>query len=458
MTSVAVADDGSEHRHLGLAAAWLAPTPRNLAFWGALVFIVSLGAFLWGIEAAPDLYFDETWYVPTARTWLQSGQMLHQEHPPLAKLLIGVSLWLFGDNPLGWRAMSALFGAITMVAMGLWSFALLADLRQALWTCAITFFDAIVFVQARIAMLDIFLMAFCVAALAFFTLSMKGVGAARRIRAYPLAMGASLGFASACKLSGFFLWFGLLAIVGLIGLLRLWRVRFDDPRRSDFYAPEGPPAWTPFNALLGFVVAPFLAYFLTYAPQMFHEGTVFEFVASHRRMADILSGHSPDHPYMSLWYTWPALWRPVWYLFLVKGGSASLWTAANPAAAVVGLANPVVVYAGEAAILVALFRFVARRERDALIVVVGFFSQFLPWMANPKGLEFSYYYFPSVLCLGPALALAFFREPGRWRAAAALGFLVAAGLSFVYFLPVLAAGVGVGPAAFTERVWLPSWR
>jgi dolichyl-phosphate-mannose--protein O-mannosyl transferase len=175
-------------------------------------------------------------------------------------------------------------------------------------------------------------------------------------------------------------------------------------------------------------------------------------------MADILSGHSPDHPYMSLWYTWPALWRPVWYLFLVKGGSTSLWTAENPAAAVVGLANPVVVYAGEAAILLALFRFVARRERDALIVVVGFFSQFLPWMANPKGLEFSYYYFPSVLCLGPALALAFFRERGRWRATAALGFLAAAGLSFVYFLPVLAAGVGVGPAAFTERVWLPSWR
>ena len=66
---------------LGFAAAWLAPTPRNLAFWGAVVFIVSLGAFLWGIEAAPDLYFDETWYVPTARAWLKSGEMLHQEHP-----------------------------------------------------------------------------------------------------------------------------------------------------------------------------------------------------------------------------------------------------------------------------------------------------------------------------------------------------------------------------------------
>jgi len=301
-------------------------------------------------------------------------------------------------------------------------------------------------------------MAFCVLALAFFTLSMKDGISAGRSRAYPLAMGASLGFAGACKVSGFFLWFGLLAIVGLIGLLRLWRVRFDDPRPSDFYAPEVSPAWTPLDILLAFAVAPFLAYFLSYAPQMLHERTLLEFVASHRRMADILSGHSPDHPYMSLWYTWPALWRPVWYLFLVKGGGASQWSADNPAAAVVGLANPIVVYGGEAAILAAVFRFLVFRERDALIVAVAFFSQFLPWAANPKGLEFSYYYFPSALCFGPALALVFFRGRGRWRTAAALGFLALAGLSFAFFLPVLAAGVGVGPAAFAERMWLPSWR
>jgi dolichyl-phosphate-mannose-protein mannosyltransferase len=430
MNSVTVADDGSERRP-GFAVAWLPPTTRNLVCCGVVVFLLSLLVFLWGIEAAPDLYFDETWYVPTARTWLQTGQMLHQEHPPLAKLLIGVSLRLFGDGPLGWRAMSALFGAITMVATGLWSFALLGDLRQSLWTCAITFFNSIVFVQARIAMLDIFLMAFCMLGLAFFTLNFNVTRPARS-RAYALAMGASLGLAGACKLSGFFLWFGLLAIVGLMKLLGLWRVRF--------------------------AIAPFLAYFLSYAPQMLHEGTILEFVASHRRMADILSGHSPDHPYMSLWYTWPALWRPVWYLFLVKGGDASLWTSANPAAAVVALANPVVVYAGEAAILIAIFRFVAFHEREALIVVVAFFSEFLPWTVNPKGLEFSYYYFPSVLCFGPALALVFFRERSRWRTGAALGFLALAGASFAFFLPVLAAGVGVGPAAFTERVWLPSWR
>jgi len=436
------------------ASAWFAPTTRNLAIWGSLVFLAPLAAFLIGIGSAKDIYFDENWYVPTARAWLATGEMLHQEHPPLGKLLIALSMRLFGDDPLGWRAMSALFGALTVFAVWLWAFALMRSAPRALWVAAVTFLDAIVFVQARIAMLDIFLMAFSMLSLAFFTLSMKAEG--RRRAGYALAMGVCLGLAGACKWSGFFLLFGLLAIVLLIALLRVWNVRFADPRPDDFYAPEA--AWTFGRTALAFMVAPFLAYFITYIPQILHERTISEFVASHRRMFEILSGHSADHPYMSLWWTWPALWRPVWYLFDIPGHETALWTAANPAAAVVGLANPVVVFAGEAAILIALWRWLARRERDAMIVVVAFFAQWLPWAVNPKGLEFSYYFYPSILCLGPALGLAFFREPRVWRTAAAWAFLALAAGGFIYFLPVLAAGIGVGPEAFTARTWLSSWR
>ena len=162
--------------------------------------------------------------------------------------------------------------------------------------------------------------------------------------------------------------------------------------------------------------------------------------------------------YESLWYSWPLLWRPVWYLFEVKGHDAALWSAANPAKAIVALANPIVVFAGEIAILVAIYRFLAQREQNSLIVVVAFVSQYLPWAINPKGLEFSYYFFPSILCLGPALALVFFRGPGAWGPRAALGLLALAGLGFAFFLPILAAGIGVSPASFELRIWLPSWR
>ena len=104
--------------------------------------------------------------------------------------------------------MSALFGSIALVAVYLWTLALIDDLGAAIWTAALTFFNAILFVQARIAMLDIFLMAFASLALAFYTLSLKEKRPSRSL-GYALAAGVWLGLAGACKWSGFFLLFGL---------------------------------------------------------------------------------------------------------------------------------------------------------------------------------------------------------------------------------------------------------
>ncbi len=95
---------------------WVAPRPRTVAIALVVVFALSLAAFLWDVDTPNGMIFDETWYVPTAQKWLAAGQMMHEEHPPLGKLLIALGLWLFGDNPFGWRAMSAIFGALAVSA------------------------------------------------------------------------------------------------------------------------------------------------------------------------------------------------------------------------------------------------------------------------------------------------------------------------------------------------------
>jgi dolichyl-phosphate-mannose--protein O-mannosyl transferase len=92
-----------------------------------------------------------------------------------------------------------------------------------------------------------------------------------------------------------------------------------------------------------------------------------------------------------------------------------------------------------------------------MIVAVGFLSQYLPWAFNPKGLEFSFYFFPAVMCLAPALALVVFRGAGPWRGWAAVGIPVLAAATFLFFLPVLAAGIGVDPRGYYARMWLQSW-
>jgi dolichyl-phosphate-mannose--protein O-mannosyl transferase len=145
--------------------------------------------------------------------------------------------------------------------------------------------------------------------------------------------------------------------------------------------------------------------------------------------------------------------RPVWYYFFIPGG---VWSH-NPASAVVALVNPVVLVAGEAAILIAIHRWIARRDLDSMIVAVGFLSQYLPWLLNPKGLEFSFYFFPSVMCLAPALALVVFRGVGSWRRWAAVGVPLLAAATFLFFLPVLAGGIGVDAKGYYARMWLKSW-
>ncbi|MGA7197773.1 phospholipid carrier-dependent glycosyltransferase [Roseiarcus sp.] len=86
---------------------WIAPKPRTVAVAIVVVFALSLAAFLWDVDTPNVMMFDETWYVPTAQKWLAAGKMMHEEHPPLGKLMIALGMWLFGDNPFGWRVMSA---------------------------------------------------------------------------------------------------------------------------------------------------------------------------------------------------------------------------------------------------------------------------------------------------------------------------------------------------------------
>ena len=440
-------------------AAHFAGSRVGAALAGLAIFIGALVFFRWGLATPSDVYFDETWYVPAARALLKNGEILRPEHPPLAKMLIEAGMALSGDNPIGWRTMSALAGAVTLLAVFAWSCAMFRNTVQALFATAVTLCDGVLYVQSRIAMLDIFLMAFGALALAFFTFAFLERGSRRVALLHSILGGLCLGLATACKLSGLFLWAGLIAVLLLIGLMRLWRVRFEEPRAEDFYLSPQWPAIGAGEAVVAYVAAPVLAYFLTYLPQIIRAGSVVEFFAAQRRMIDIMTGVSATHPYASLWYTWPAMTRPVWALFqVVGGGAASAWSAQHPAQSIVGLANPFVFYPGEIAILFCLWLWIARRDGAGMIVAVAFFAQYLPWAVNPKGLEFFYYYFPSILCLGPALALVFFRSGTKPHYGLATGFLIVAALAFAFYLPVYSAQFPVDPDGFAARIWFDGWR
>ena len=58
---------------------------------------------------------------------------VEREHPLVGKELIGASIVLFGDNPFGWRAFTALAGTATVLGAFAFLWLLLGSMRAAVF-------------------------------------------------------------------------------------------------------------------------------------------------------------------------------------------------------------------------------------------------------------------------------------------------------------------------------------
>lgn len=155
-----------------------------------LLVIVILAVHFSFIMQPTELVFDEQHYVTEARSILQGGDDLIWEHPPLGKLFIVFGMFLFGDNPVGWRFFSILFGAIGIVLFYLVCRRLDISKRASFLATFLLAIDNLSFIQASIAMLDVYSLTFM---LLSFWLYLKG---------RYLLSGVSVGLSALAKLSG----------------------------------------------------------------------------------------------------------------------------------------------------------------------------------------------------------------------------------------------------------------
>jgi dolichyl-phosphate-mannose-protein mannosyltransferase len=168
------------------------------AIIAGIVFFIAHFAMLLGVTTPEKFYFDEVHYVPAARQMLEPVMpqpMLNPMHPPLAKQLIAYSIHVFGDKPLGWRYPAVLFGSLAIVAVYLGGLALFAAQGPAIASALLAFCNQMLFVQSRIAMLDIFALAFSLFAIAAF---MHGFRKQRPHLWFAIA-GLGFGLSIACK-------------------------------------------------------------------------------------------------------------------------------------------------------------------------------------------------------------------------------------------------------------------
>jgi len=411
----------------------------------AILFVLAHFAMLIGVTTPEKFYFDEVHYVPAARQMLEPVMpqpMLNPMHPPLAKQFIALSIHSFGDGPLGWRYPGVLFGSLAVVAVYLCGLALFAAQGPAVAASLLAFFNQMLFVQSRIAMLDIFALTFSLFAIAAF------IHGFRRERPHLWFAFAGIGFGLSigCKWSGLF---GLAVCIGIVAVIRLmqsWRTEFADARPEDWYRPDLWPDFKWWHFAICFVLIPAAVYLATFVPLY---GFSFPDIlqAQRRIFSDNTTTAIAGHTYMSSWPTWPFLVRPVWYLFDKIGD--------DRIAAVVFLGNPLILWPALIAVAICLRDWIVTRRVDAFLVLAFYLGPYLAWALLPRTLGFIYYYLPAATTASLALVYSLRRgRLPRWL----LWVYVAVGFAgFAAMLPISAAFIGTSMATFSRLMIFQNW-
>ena len=419
-------------------------TARN-AIIALIIFFTAHFALLVGVTTPEKFVFDEVHYVPAARQMLEPGMpepILNPMHPPLAKQLIALSIRTFGDGPLGWRYPAVLFGSLAIVAMYLCGLALFAAQGPAIAAALLAFFNQMVFVQSRIAMLDIFALAFSLFAIAAF---MHGFRKPRPHLMFALA-GLAFGLAAACKWSGLFALATCIVIIAVIRLMQSWRTQFADGNECDWYRPDLWPGFRTIHFAACFVLIPAIVYLATFVP--LYGLSFWDILEAQRRIfGDNTTTAIAGHTYMSAWPSWPFLVRPVWYLFDK--------IADDRIAAVVFLGNPLVLWPALPALVVCLRDWIVTRRVEAFLVLSFYFGPYLAWALLPRTLGFLYYYLPSATLA--SLALVYVLRRGKTPRWLLWAFVALAFTGFAVVLPISAAFVGTSMATFNRLMLFQNW-
>jgi predicted membrane-bound dolichyl-phosphate-mannose-protein mannosyltransferase len=156
----------------------------------SLLVLITLILHFSIITQPSELAFDEVHYVTDARSMIEENETLRPEHPPLARAFVVSGILLFGDNPFGWRFFSVIFGTICIVFFYLICRQLGMSNEASLLATFLLSLENLTFVQASVAMLDVYSLAFMLAA---FWLYLKD--------AYLLS-GISAGLSALAKLNG----------------------------------------------------------------------------------------------------------------------------------------------------------------------------------------------------------------------------------------------------------------
>ncbi|WP_369410005.1 dolichyl-phosphate-mannose--protein mannosyltransferase [Kribbella steppae] len=507
--------------------------------WIATLVITAIAAFLrfWNLGDPVKFVFDETYYAKDAFSLLKFGyarQFIDQPegaadkailagnldvfkdtpsltvHPEVGKWMIAAGEQLFGMNTFGWRFMPALAGTLTVLLV---IRTVRRMTRSTLIGCVaglLLAVDGLHFVMSRVALLDIFLAFWLVAAISCLVADRdwtrrrhaesldtpipegerRTLGRWLLIRPWRIAAGICFGLALGTKWSA--VWviagFGILVFAWDFGARRALGVRHAFIKSA---LVDGIPAF------LSIVLVALVTYTATWTGWLLHDNAYDHDYASknpaHGVMKvvpddfrslihyhqEVLAFHTGDyiknatHPYASNPAGWPIIARPIGFDAVndIKPGTAGCTASAgtNCLSVISALGTPLLWWGGALALLAALVFWIAQRDWRFGIPIVGYITCWVPWFAFDDRPIFFFYAVTMIpftvmalalvlgKILGPARTALGQATPRRLIGSAVVGaFVVLVVLNFAYIWPILTDEVLPHPD-WLNRMWFKSW-
>ena len=413
-------------------------SPDNRRVWAYYAMLVVAGLTLmvgWWARVSNltfprERMWDEIYFPVFANNYLR-GIPFFDLHPPLGKFILAASIAVFGDDPLGWRLMPAVFGCALVVLAAVLAQRYFQNRVAAILFATLVAGETIFIIYSRTGLLDGILVFFLLVTL----LAALRVEEKNQLVWPALLLGLTVAIKWAV--------FGIALPIGYI----LWRKGL----------------FRPFLASL--CVSAVVYVLVVFAGQIWNPTGPFETFANQNTVMNVVewhkqalrnAGRAVPNSEGSQWWTWPLLGRPIIFFHDTNAAGKDL--------VLLAIGNPFVWWSGTLAVLAGAFELVRRAvfrrplaDHPLVPIMMGYAILLLPWIPGTR-IPYLYNYLPAYAFALLALTYWLSRLWGYWRWGpwAVVLYTVFAFAFTLYFLP-LVTGLPLDHEGLRQRIWLDSW-
>ncbi len=384
-----------------------------------LITLAGLILRLWDLKFPKTVVFDETYYANEAHRYLLN-QPGFDVHPSLGKIVIAISIKIFGFNSFGWRILPALLGSAILPLTYILTQKIFKNKNVALITCLLILLDGLFLVEARTALLMNILLFFTLIATIFAVDFMQKPVPIKLILAsifFGLAAGTMWLVAP------------ILAIVAVF-----------------VFKKKKLPIWLAISSVL-IIVGIYLASFLFNRYAQGYE-TYWQYIVWwHKQTMCFHLNLKATHPYASRWWSWLYLGRPVWFYFDFSPAKAKIY-------GIDAIGNPIIWWTALPIFLYSIYFSIKNKMQTFALPIVVFIGYYFTWCFASR-LEFQYYIFPVLPFYFMILAYFLDKLYKQNQYIFWFYFLVVAAC-FILYLPVLIA-LPISQNYFNHLLWFKSW-